>query len=186
MKFKEWLEEQEELDEGMWDTAKKWGRNSALAGTMAMTGMGGMSHQGMSLMPQQPVAQKQMDPVQIKSMFDGYTQEKPTMSSEQWKDYAKYYPSKGKHGFVPNPKSVGGWIPAGGADSVHVQSITQVNGDELTRDDIGMTPWKDGKAMGATKWNHSGKEQTPYGTKKSNTTTTPFDGEALYQQAMQR
>lgn len=96
-------------------------------------------------------------------------------------------------GFAPHPTKKGTWIPAGGADAVHVKARTLVKNDRLDRDDIGLTPTKGGKPIGKTSWSHTGDKKSPFdnpydGIAKSDGTitrqgnTVPFDGASLYQQ----
>jgi hypothetical protein len=160
------------IAEGFMDKMKKWGKNAALAGVMGASALGGGGNAGQAPAPHaQPQAQVQQqaqdaNPFTLeqgpdKEAFDSYTQENPTMTPQQWTQYASKYPQSGRLGFVPSSEVAGQWIPAGGADSVRVQGATQIKNDELERDDVGLTPYKDGKAMGATNWSHQGKQQTP-------------------------
>jgi hypothetical protein len=185
--FSEWLESNgynpkhydlnQLIDEGVWDTAKKWGRNAVVAGTLAGAGMGmfggqGQSHGG------QPQAQP-MNAQAIKQAFDNNT-----LTAQQWKQLAPQY--TGDYlGFVPDPAKPGSWVAAGGPNAaVRVQSFTNVDKDELKQDTIGLTPYKDGKAMRQTDWS-DGTPRIPGEPSKGRVTTTPMDGPGLWQQAMQ-
>jgi len=150
------------LEAGFMDKVKNLGRGAAMAGAMA-AGIGGMQPT-QPTQPTQPPQQVQQQMQQVKDMFDNYSQANPTMSPQQWSQLAAQYPQVGNSvGFVPNPKKPGQWIPAGGADSMRVQGVTQVNNDQLSRDDIGLTPYKDGSPMGATQWSHYGQAKSPWG-----------------------
>lgn len=142
--FNEWLKNKDEkFHEGIFDTVKKYGRNAALTGAMMGGSLMGSSMSGSN--------QPQISPQFAQQQIDNHSTENGKLSPEQWQSYAAKYPSKGNGvGFIPHPKIPGKWIPANGADSVRVQSTTQINNDNLTQDDIGLTPYKNGKSMGPT------------------------------------
>lgn len=142
--FNEWLKlRDEKLHEGIFDTVKNYGKNAALAGAMMGSSamMGNSFNQGSA-----------MDNIQVSNQkIDNHAAEGEQLSPEEWQKHAsRYTGNRGGGAFVPNPKVVGQWIPAGGANKVRVQSRTQVNNDELTQDDIGLTPYRNGKAIGRT------------------------------------
>ena len=132
------------LAEGFWDSAKKFGKSAALAGALAAGVHGGMAPTPQTQTPQTPQISSQQ-------AIDNHSTENGKLSPQDWKMHAQKYPAKGNGvGFIPDPAKPGHWIPAGGADSVRVQSTTQINNDRLTQDDIGVTPYKDGNAIGPT------------------------------------
>ena len=103
-------------------------------------------HGGMAPTPQTPQISSQQ-------AIDNHSTENGKLSPQDWKMHAQKYPAKGNGvGFIPDPAKPGHWIPAGGADSVRVQSTTQINNDRLTQDDIGLTPYKGGNPIGPTNY----------------------------------
>lgn len=177
------------IAEGFMDKMKKWGRNAAMAGALAGAGMGLMGGQtgGADKTPQaQPQAQMQ-SPFQQEKFSQEELRNKFDMGEltpQQWTQYASQYGDPNGSGFVPNPKVPNQWIPGWGADSMRIQSQVGINNDELESDRIGLTPYKDGKAMGLTRWtdNATGKKWQSGYDKKGNwthQTTTPFDGAAF-------
>ena len=94
---------------------------------------------------QQP--QQSITPQAAKQQIDNNSD---SLTPQQWALYASSYPSSGRLGFIPNPHKKGQWIPANGADSVRVQSQTQINNDEITQDDTNLTPYKNGTPSGPT------------------------------------
>jgi len=163
--FDKWLEEThpEYLEEG-W---KDWARKGVMAASLGAASLGLMPGQAQAAGPssarpaiESPFQEiKPGDPT-IRAKFNNYTTEHSTMSGDEWQAYARYY-GQPRLGFVPNPKEVGSWIPGNGADAVRVQSVTQVNNDNLTRDDTGLTPYKAGRPLSPTQWQHDGQAQRP-------------------------
>jgi len=96
------------------------------------------------------------DPQEIKRRMDNYNVGDTSMTPQEWKDLASRYPGD-RVGFVPDPNSPGGWMPAGGADAVRIQGLSQINNDELTQDTVGTTPYKNGRPMRPTNWSGTGK-----------------------------
>ena len=99
---------------------------------------------------QQASQQSEYDIQDIRAMFDNFSRSGNKMTPQQWQQLAHKYGKPNSVGFVPNPAKPGQWIPGGGADSVRVQSRTQINNDELTSDEISLTPYKNGQAIGPT------------------------------------
>ena len=102
------------LSEGLWDSAKKFGKNAALTGALASGLYGTMNHQNNFNRPQI----NSVSPQEAKAKIDAWGGTENQLSPEEWKTYATHYPSEGKLGFIPNPNKPGGWIPANGADGV--------------------------------------------------------------------
>ena len=134
------------LAEAFWDSAKKFGRSAALTGALASGLYGGVAQSPTQSQPARPQISSQQ-------AIDDYSTENGKMSPEEWKMHSQKYPAKGNGGgFVPDPANPGHWIPAGGADSVRVQSTTQINNDRVAQDDIGLTPYKGGNPIGPTNY----------------------------------
>lgn len=147
MTFYEYMKMRDEnnLNEGpMWDKFKTYGKSAAIGGASLMAGMNYSEPQTQNVQPQQ---------AQIRSMFDNYSSSNNKMTPVQWRQMASNYGHPNAVGFVPDPAKPGAWIPGNGADSMRVQSRTQINNDELTSDEIALTPYKNGSRSGPT--NHS-------------------------------
>jgi hypothetical protein len=129
------------INESLWDDIKRVGKKTVLAGALTAGAVGHEPHDVSG-------------PYIAKQKIDNFSgSETPNMTPEEWKAHAKLYPSQGNSvGFIPDPHRIGRWIPANGADSVRVQSVSQVDNDNLTRDDVGFTPYKSGKPTGPTNW----------------------------------